>query len=230
MFLIAIIFVYRMVPPETLVRLVPSHRAIAVFMMAVMLVSSISVSGTAQESATGLDRFEASEPTKEQPATSSLAATPREELLREGTLIPPTVGKIVPVGRRWGFVPDDPAELAPGHLRSAIGAYRRSSSSLISKPFPTRLGDGLVTTASDGRSDPTLAGSAPEQPITASTPESGAERVKTIILAENLMLQRIVEAVIADPADDQWTISGEITEFRNQNRLRIQTAQRTNQQ
>lgn len=42
------------------------------------------------------------------------------------------------------------------------------------------------------------------------------------------MLQRIVEAVVADAADDCWTISGEIMEFRNQNRLLIDTAQRVN--
>ncbi len=40
------------------------------------------------------------------------------------------------------------------------------------------------------------------------------------------MLQRIAEAVRADGWDDHWRVSGEVTEFFNENQLLIRTAQR----
>jgi hypothetical protein len=46
------------------------------------------------------------------------------------------------------------------------------------------------------------------------------------VLVENLMLQRIVEAIRADSRDNSWLLSGEVTEFFQENRLLIRTAQR----
>ncbi|MGB0598409.1 MAG: hypothetical protein ACPGLY_17110 [Rubripirellula sp.] len=49
------------------------------------------------------------------------------KLLREGTLIPPTVGTIVPVGRRWGFT------IMPNQVLSQQNAQGKTSSTSISK-------------------------------------------------------------------------------------------------
>ena len=160
----------------------------------------------------------------------NLKSRTNEELLREGTMIPPTVGSIVPVGRRWGFAPANPESLSPKYLESGTEPQRQLSSGMISKPRPTRLGTATVGT--NGRQVGQLSQPNPNAPPTSpgSPATNSGSHGKLIILAENLMLQRIVEAVVADSQDDRWTISGEITEFRNQNRLRIHTAQRTNEQ
>ena len=55
-----------------------------------------------------------------------------------------------------------------------------------------------------------------------------AGEVAHILVTENLMLQRIVEAIRADATDDRWMVSGEVSEFFNENRLTIRTAQRAN--
>jgi hypothetical protein len=52
--------------------------------------------------------------------------------------------------------------------------------------------------------------------------------LEQITLQENLMLQRIVEAIQADATDDHWIVAGEITEFFNENQLLIRIAQRAN--
>tara|TARA_R110002111_G_scaffold100750_3_gene156047 strand:- start:799 stop:1032 length:234 start_codon:yes stop_codon:yes gene_type:complete len=49
-----------------------------------------------------------------------------------------------------------------------------------------------------------------------------------LILAENLMLQRIVESIRSDVTDSRWVLSGKVTEFFGENRMVISTAQRSN--
>ncbi len=56
---------------------------------------------------------------------------------------------------------------------------------------------------------------------------SAADEIQ-ILVSENLMLQRIVEAIRADRNDNRWTITGRVTEFFEDNRLVLQTAQRAN--
>lgn len=155
------------------------------------------------------------------------------KLLREGTLIPPTVGTIVSVGRRWGFT------ITPNQVRSQQNAQGKTSSGSnieTSKLFGRQIGESQRARISI--TNVATAGSEHVQIVEIEQRTEGAASLsaqinqgtnQTIVLAENLMLQRIVEAVVADPTDDCWTISGEIMEFRNQNRLLIDTAQRTNQ-
>ncbi len=161
------------------------------------------------------------------------------KLLREGTLIPPTVGTIVPIGRRWGF------EITPRNMLPQQNRHREtraSSTSGTNNIVGTQNGStqhtriGITNVETNGRQvmqvieieqrSETAVGGSP-QPNQGNQPNQGKRQ--TIIFAENLMLQRIVEAVVADAADDCWTISGTITEFRNQNRLLIKTAERSNQ-
>lgn len=48
----------------------------------------------------------------------------------------------------------------------------------------------------------------------------------SMIVLENLALQRIAEAIKIDSSDSRWVISGRITEFRDQNYLWIERATR----
>ena len=47
-----------------------------------------------------------------------------------------------------------------------------------------------------------------------------------VLIAENLMLQRIVEAIREDELDTSWEVTGKVTEYFDENRLTIITAQR----
>lgn len=141
--------------------------------------------------------------------------------LREGTLIPPTVGRIVMLGRRWAFVAAaGDAPVIDDGITLDQPAFRESTASFQSKPRPTRL--GAATPPAPGSFAATLVGNhgATEIENDGQTPH--------VVLAENLMLQRIVEAIRADASDDRWTVSGEVTEFFHENRLLIRTAQRAN--
>ena len=54
--------------------------------------------------------------------------------------------------------------------------------------------------------------------------EKNSERI--VLIAENLMLQRIVQAIREDELDSLWTVTGRVTEYFGENRLTILTAQR----
>lgn len=148
---------------------------------------------------------------REDAAAVIRTGTPKS--LREGTLVPATVGQIVMIGRRWAFIPqtvdatpaDDIVRLGISSSGGELAPSREDFRSLFSPVM-------LVST-----SDPTVASK--PQPST-----------RTLILNENLALQRVVEALRADSSDDRWIISGEITEYFNENRMTIRTAQRSNSQ
>ena len=143
--------------------------------------------------------------------------------LREGTLIPPTVGQIVMLGRRWAFVSEQAESKSDDDTVAAEQLFRASMVGFNSKPRPTRLG-AQSTTAIDSN----LVQGATLVSDASNTDRSRVEEMPHIIISENLMLQRIVEAIRADTSDDRWTISGEVTEYFNENRLLIRTAQRAN--
>lgn len=50
--------------------------------------------------------------------------------------------------------------------------------------------------------------------------------VPRMLVVENLMLQRIEEAVRDDPTANRWTVTGFVTEYQNENRLVVTTAER----
>lgn len=123
----------------------------------------------------------------------------RPSHLREGTLVPPTSGRIVLIGRRWAFVSDTDEN-------RALVPVESSSSPRTTVNF------GGQQSFADPREDDPKSNQSPSQ----------------LLITENLMLQRLVEAIRDDTSDDHWTISGEVTEFFDQNRLTIRTAQRAN--
>lgn len=151
--------------------------------------------------------------------------------LREGTLVPPTTGRMVMLGRRWAFVvseddqptTDDPylldrqagtigTQSAPTNRPRPLGNARS-----LGSPQPLgRLGEFPQSNQLNSQFDRR------QQKASLSTPDKS----RRMIVSENLMLQRIVEAIRADGSDDRWMISGQVTEFFNENRLTIRTAQR----
>lgn len=146
-------------------------------------------------------------------------AAVKPQVMREGTRIPPTTGRIEMLGRRWVFVPvrvEDqqfrPTAAAPAVQR----AFRISPMA----PKATRLGQAPGSRALV----PFRPAAAPMEAVA----EQPVLPFGQILLQENLMLQRIVEAIQEDPTDDHWIVSGEVTEFFNENRLTIQVAQRAN--
>jgi hypothetical protein len=141
------------------------------------------------------------------------------KMLREGTRIPPTTGRIVMLGRRWVFVAatDQEIDETVAHHDADI---RRALLVTKVKYRPSRLGQSRRQ-MKPTKFRPTAA---PIQEMNSSVPDA----LKQILLHENLMLQRIVEAIQADPTDDHWVVSGEVTEFFNENRLSIHLAQRAN--
>lgn len=142
-----------------------------------------------------------------------------QALLREGTRIPPTTGRIVMVGRRWAFIPivdrDEPDTVA-SRRSSVAHAFMISKS----RCRATRLG----SSGNDyGLNRFTPVGS-PMYEIADKLPAA----FEQITLQENMMLQRIVKSIRADATDDHWVLSGKITEFFNENRLSIRLGQRAN--
>ncbi len=142
------------------------------------------------------------------------------QLLREGTRIAPTIGRVVMLGRRWVFIPTQNQEDDGDTVAQREAAVVRAYLVADSKGRGSRLGSKTPATAL-------------KRFRTAAAPLSeigGASPVpfEQVMLQENLMLQRIVESIRADSTDDHWRISGKVTEFLGENRLSIEIAQRAN--
>jgi hypothetical protein len=136
--------------------------------------------------------------------------------LREGTLIPTTPGRIVLIGRRWAFIPTSPHAASSDPLAS-VGAWPERPRTVDSRSNTATLPSSYRSSLDVAANSATDLGSP--------TAARGKPTVQMLI-TENLMLQRIVEAIREDAADDRWTVSGEVSEFFDQNRLIIRTAQR----
>ena len=141
-------------------------------------------------------------------------------LLREGTRISPITGRVVMLGRRWVFIPSNnqvEENAVANRDTQVMRAYMVANAPLRG----SRLGS--LTYANGLKRFHTVA---------APLEGNGAEEsipFEQIMLQENLMLQRIVEAIRADATDDHWRVSGKVTEFFGENLLSIEIAQRANQ-
>ena len=149
--------------------------------------------------------------------------------LREGTRIPATLGTVVALGpRRWAFVPAAAAATKPvqaltdsesveitGNQRAGTVTRRIDSVTLSNKLSAPgglpRRGDAAPLKDSDS-TDSSMAELGKSEPV--------------VLIAENLMLQRIVQAIREDEVDNLWQITGWVTEYFGENRLTILTAQR----
>ena len=191
------------------------NRLFAAAAIALLTFGSVTLAGeTFLRSTRGLTDIDDREPGANQSDVS-------QTRLREGTLIPPTPGRIVLIGRRWAFIPT-PADAAQSDPLARGGVSREanlpsaSRPNSVSRPFGYR---SAVDQSVGAVADPATALAAPV----------GARGKPTgqMLISENLMLQRIVEAIREDAADDRWTLSGQVSEFFDQNRLIIRTAQRS---
>ena len=120
------------------------------------------------------------------------------------------------IGRRWAFL--------PGTIEVA---QNRASTNESSDQFSFRSTNRNFQ--SQDKPDPITNPSRPDGRLSLGLRVRGDNVPrKQVLIVENLMLQRLVEAIRVDPSDDGWTISGEVIEFFDQNRLIIRTAQRSN--
>lgn len=150
--------------------------------------------------------------------------------LREGTSIPATLGKVVALGpRRWAFVPltkpvlkdveavtDSESVKITVNQQREIVTGRVDPVTLLNKISTFRDGD-------KGRQDNVVV-SAMSSTGSSVADESRSEPI--VLIAENLMLQRLVQAIREDELDSLWRVTGRVTEYFGENRLTILTAQR----
>lgn len=150
--------------------------------------------------------------------------------LREGTQIPATLGTVVALGpRRWAFVPAAAPAMEPAQSVTASKSVeitvtqkggtvtRRVDSVTLSTKVPASRGSG-----DPSRGD--AAASALQDAGNSEANQSNSEHI--VLITENLMLQRIVQAIREDELDSLWQITGRVTEYFGENRLTILTAQR----
>jgi hypothetical protein len=150
-------------------------------------------------------------------ANGSLPIPAAGLILREGTRVGPVTGRFVLSGHRWRFLPEPPP--SPGHnitetlvQRGLARQPSQDEDTLLGQKQP--IGRGIGTFDSSNLEDPDL-------PIT-----PAAITVPMTLVTENLMLDRISRAIEEDSNDDRWTITGYVTEFRDENRLVIETSVR----
>ncbi|MCM2373882.1 hypothetical protein [Aporhodopirellula aestuarii] len=138
-------------------------------------------------------------------------------VLREGTYVGPVRGRFVVHGQRWSFLAESQASpTEQGKTEWLEGGLARE----ILTEQDTLLARQRSTTDSE-----TLQG------LNARGPQSHrggvtAPTFDSMIVIENLMLDRIVRAIKEDPEDDYWTITATVTEFQDENRLVLLTVTR----
>lgn len=145
--------------------------------------------------------------------------------LREGTLVPATVGQFEMIGRRWMFSSQLGSRPTNGSRNANDGYVNSSTGRSISRQEVERATDEALY--SDGLLNRTTSLTYTE--ATADRRETSVRQLPDLLLVENLMLQRIVEAVREDSEDNRWEITGVVTEFFDENRLTILTAKRAAQ-
>ncbi|MCC9644843.1 hypothetical protein LOC71_21415 [Rhodopirellula sp. JC740] len=138
-------------------------------------------------------------------------------ILREGTRVGPVTGRFVMSGQRWRFIPEQSNSVHDSHVDTLVehGLARKPTDedeSLLGRKTP--MGRGVESLDGAHLDDPTL----PIAPVAIAVPMT--------LVNENLMLDRISRAIEEDPNDDRWTITGTVTEFRDENRLVIETTVR----
>jgi len=150
--------------------------------------------------------------------------------LREGTRVPETLGTVVALGpRRWAFVPAAAPALEPVQsvtesesveitvTQQGGTVTRRVDSVTLSTKVPATLNGG-------DRNRGDAAASALQDAGNAESKGNSSEHI--VLITENLMLQRIVQAIREDELDSLWQVTGRVTEYFGENRLTILTAQR----
>lgn len=179
--------------------------------------------------ATPLEHLVAAEP--QAPGATATASQSDGRLLgytrlREGTCIPETLGTVIALGpRRWAFVPAASPSVEvvqsvtqPESVIQLNGRLtRRVDSATRSKKKPAVRYKGVGNRGG-------LAASVLKQAANAGSDQSSGEHL--VLITENLMLQRVVQAIQEDELDSSWELTGRVSEYFGENRLTILTAQR----
>ncbi|MEM1224359.1 MAG: hypothetical protein AAGJ40_01615 [Planctomycetota bacterium] len=134
------------------------------------------------------------------PAAKQRTAEPI--LLREGTRVGPMAGRFVRSGKIWRFVP---ASSNPSRMPKGDAGTSSSTSKISGGGNQWLSRQGTLDEREDRR---------------------GATTLSTIVVIENLMLDRVSRAIDQDSSDANWTITGKVTEFRDENRLMLTTVRR----
>ncbi|EMI22082.1 signal peptide protein, partial [Rhodopirellula maiorica SM1] len=155
---------------------------------------------TEQHSAAGQSRSDFDSPDSRSPVLTHHNSLRHQ--LREGTVIPQITGQISMSGRRWLFTPSDQnggeTQSPDNRLRKTETHLRESvENNAISRVFTTSI-------------------ETYEQETKTLQP---SKQSKSLEIVENLVLQRVVNAIRADANDSQWTITARVTEFFDENRL-----------
>lgn len=144
-----------------------------------------------------------------------MAPSSSAKRLREGTLVPSTVGTFEMIGRRWIFISRAGGVADPTNVHGPARTESiRSETRVTDDAF---FSDGLLNRTT----------SLTYTEATADRRASSVHELPDLLVVENLMLQRIVEAIREDTEDNRWEITGVVTEFFDENRLTILTAKRS---
>jgi hypothetical protein len=135
-------------------------------------------------------------------------------LLREGTYLGPLRGRFVVRGQRWSFLVDQ-----------QTSGDETDKSQLIDDGLAREVRPAHNTLLGQRRGELMTAEHALES-LTPSSTITTKPVFDSMIVVENLMLDRIARAIDDDPQDDYWTITARVTEFQDENRLMILTANR----
>jgi len=143
-------------------------------------------------------------------------------VLREGTSIGPIRGRFVVRGQRWSFLADAVTK------SSEEGKSQWVDDGLTRETLPNQ--DTVLGRQRNpaGDQDAVTADTAVLDSPLASDPRSSAPTptFELMLVIENLMLDRIARAIEEDPQDDYWVITATVTEFQDENRLMVLTANR----
>lgn len=177
-----------------------------------------------------------------EPSTSSMMPQPNAThgRHREGTRIENIDGKIVLAGRRYLFVINaeishEPSSSIPDGRWNNLGQRVRSEdrgpdqfwnpepsfdTDKDAKMMQQRLDGGQLGKSGVINTDVIGSNAHPHTSL-------GTMNQSSFMLTENLMLQRIAHAMAKDSVHDQWTVSGVMTEFDDENYLTLVGAKRS---
>jgi len=210
--------------------------AFGIHLLIVCMLTAFSVSSTLAEDSTILGGY--SSRNQDQPGNRQSSGR-NGFVLREGTRVGPLTGRFVRTGQRWRFLPD-----TPGGALSDVSQLGSQGDEFQAFPFAadsqsvrrtTRIDSKTLRRRSTSSSTAYSVASVADQlastgltPVDGhvASPETTRQALSMVLVIENLMLQRVADAVEADSNELRWTITGLITEFRDENRLLLTTIQR----
>ena len=178
---------------------------------------------------TKIDLRNLNEKNPHSPSASELSFAPRSaNAIGDGVFVPPTQGRFQSNGGTWTFTPDDPnsavvvreieidaAELENTfRVASTLRDFRKRTQTMV-ELVP---GNPLRNGESEREHLLNRVGKKKEFSIMSNL------QLTQLIVADNLMLQRVVDAIRLDNESDRWIVSGVVTRDDQAARIEIRTA------